>query len=175
MHKHHCTCELCMSYSSCMFLFGIVLHAVHVVFTCYARAVHLLCVRTGLNRFKLVLTRFPAKCVLNHISPEMCRDACPCLVLFCMLYTCCARVVRQKRFKPGKTQEKNAPSAVATGYINRSATANAITTVLRSLQSTSIEYQSRSNTSRCRDGSGTPSFVSIYYILSLFVRMLTNT
>ena len=32
----------------------------------------------------------------------------------------------------------------------------------------------RSNTSRCRDGSGTPSFASIYYILSLFVRMLTN-
>ena len=35
--------------------------------------------------------------------------------------------------------------------------------------------QPRSNTSRCRDGSGTPSFASIYDILSLFVRMLTNT
>ena len=62
-------------------------------------------------------------------------------------------------FKPGKTQEKIAPSALAAGYINRAATAIAITTVLRSLQSTS----------RCRDSSDTPSFVSIYYILSLFV------
>ena len=35
--------------------------------------------------------------------------------------------------------------------------------------------QPRSNTSRCRDGSCTPSFVSIYDILSLFVRMLSNT
>ena len=48
--------ELCVSYASCMSLFGIVLHAVHVMFTCYARAVHVLCARTGLNRFKLVQT-----------------------------------------------------------------------------------------------------------------------
>ena len=74
--------------SSCMSLFGIVLHAVHVMFTCYARA------------------------------------------------------LRQNRFKPGKNQEKSATSAVATGYINRSATAIAITTVLRSLQSTSIQHHS---------------------------------
>ena len=31
-----------------------------------------------------------------------------------MMFTCYARVVRQNRFKPGKTQEKSAPSAVAT-------------------------------------------------------------
>ena len=41
--------------SSCMSLFGIVLHAVHVMFTCYARAVRqnrLKPVQTGSNRFK---------------------------------------------------------------------------------------------------------------------------
>ena len=31
-----------LSYASCMSLFGIVLHAVYVMFTCYARAVHVL-------------------------------------------------------------------------------------------------------------------------------------
>ena len=69
-------------------------------------------------------------------------------------------------FKPVNTQEKSAPSAVATGYINRPASTIAITNVLRSLQSTSIK-QPRSNTSRCHDGSCTPSFASIYDILSL--------
>ena len=67
-------------------------------------------------------------------------------------------------FKPvqtGKKQEKSAPSAVATGYINRAATTIATTTVLRSLHSTSIQHHSNAAT---RDGSGTPSFVSIYYI-----------
>ena len=87
----------------------------------------------------------------------------------------------KNRFKPGKTQEKSAPSAVVTGYINRAATTIAITTVRRSLQSTSIQHHShaathrsistehfdstpqpRSSTSRCRDGSCTPSFVLRY-------------
>ena len=74
--------------SSCMSLFGIVLHATRVLY-----------VRTGSNRFKPVQTG-------------------------------------SNRMKPGKTQEKSAPSAVVAGYINRAATAIAITTVLRSLQST---------------------------------------
>ena len=74
---NHISREICFqpdfprNVSRCMSLFGIVLHAVHVMFTCYARVVHVLCVRTGSNRFK-----------------------------------------------PGKTQEKSAPSAVATGYCN---------------------------------------------------------
>ena len=38
--------------SSCMSLFGIVLHAVHVMFTCYTSEP----VQTGSNRFKLVQT-----------------------------------------------------------------------------------------------------------------------
>ena len=98
----------------------------------------------------------------NQFSREMFPAACPYLVLFYMLRACCTSEPVQTGsnwFKPGKTQEKRAPSAVAAGYINRAATAIAITTVLRSLQSTS----------RCRDSSDTPSFVSIYYILSLFV------
>ena len=78
--------------SRCMSLFGIVLHVVHVMFTCYARAVHVLCVRTGPNRFK--------------------------------------------------------PVSSSAGYINRAATAIAITTVLRSLQSTSIQHHSLPATRR---------------------------
>ena len=126
------------------------------MFTCNARAVHVLCVRTGSNRFKSVCTRFPAKCVLNHISREMCPDACPYL-----LCTCCTSEPVQtgsnrfkpvqtgsNRFKPGKTQEKSAPSAVATGYINRPTTAIAITTDLRTLHSTSIQHHSHAATRR---------------------------
>ena len=94
MHKHYRTCELCVSYASCMSLFGIVLHAVHVIFTCYARAVHVLCVRTGSNR----------------IEPRFPRNVSRCMSLFGIvlhavhvMFTCYARVVRQNRFKPVQT------------------------------------------------------------------------
>ena len=53
--------------SRCMSLCGIVLHAVHVMFTCYARAVRqnrFKPVQTGSNRFKLVQTGS------NRIKPE---------------------------------------------------------------------------------------------------------
>ena len=40
---------VCFTPAACPYL---VLHAVHVMFTCYARAVHVLCVRTGSNLFK---------------------------------------------------------------------------------------------------------------------------
>ena len=83
-----------------MSLFDIVLHAVHVMFTCYARVVRQ-------NRFKPVETG-------------------------------------SNRFKPGKTQEKSAPSAVATGYINRAATAtrrDAVTVAVHQvLQVSNIYY-----------------------------------
>ena len=146
MHKYRRTCELCVSYASCMSLFGIVLHAVHVIITCYTRVVHVLCVRTGLDRFEphfsrnMFWTTFLAKCVQMHVLIWYCSACCTRDVH--VLRACCARVVRQNRFKPGKTQEKSAPSAVAIGYINRSATAITITTVLRSLQSTSIQHHS---------------------------------
>ena len=78
-----------------------------------------------------------------------------------MPYTCYARAVRQNRFKPGKTQEKSAPSAVAAGYINRAATAITITTVLRSLQSTS----------RCRDGSKFCKYI-IFVCITIVLRSL---
>ena len=84
----------------------------------------------------------------------MCPAACPYLVLFCMPRACCASESVQtgsNRMKPGKTQEKSAPSAVVAGYINRAATAIAITTVLRSLQSTWTEhYRALQSTSRCK-------------------------
>ena len=105
-------------------------------------------------------TSFPAKCVQMHVLIWYCSACCARDVH--VLRACCTSEPVQTGsnwFKPGKTQEKSAPSAVAAGYINRTANAIAITTVLRSLQSTS----------RCRDSSDTPSFVSIYYILSLFV------
>ena len=53
-----------------------------------------------------------------------------------------------KRFKPVQTQEKCASSAVATDYMNRAATTIAITTVLRSLHSTSIQHHSHAATHR---------------------------
>ena len=89
--------------STCISLFGIVLHAVHVMYTCYARA------------------------------------------------------VRQNRFNPGKTQEKSAPTAVAAGYI--------YTEPLLQLPSQPFFDLYRA----LRDAATVASFVSIYYILSLFV------
>ena len=124
--------------SSCMSLFGIVLNAVHVMFTCYARAVRqnrFKPVQTGSNRIK------PVQTGSNRIKPVQNGS---------------------NRIKPGKTQEKSAPSAVAAGYINRAATAIAITTVLRSLQSTSTQHYRA-----LRDAA---TVASIYYILSMFVR-----
>ena len=109
--------------SSCMSLFGIVLHAVHVMFTCCTSEP----VQTGSNRMK-----------------------------------------------PGKTQEKSAPSAVVAGYINRAATAIAITTVLRSLQSTWTEhYRALQSTSRCRDGSKFCKYI-LYIIFAHLFRHITS-
>ena len=144
-----------------------VLRQLHVLVwycsACCARDVHVLracCARVvRQNRFEPVWTG------LNHISREMCfetdflRNTSRCMSLFGVvlhvvhvMFTCYARAVRQNQFipvqtglnrsKPGKTQEKSATSAVVTSYINRSATAIAITTVLRSLQSTSIQHHS---------------------------------
>ena len=88
--------------SSCMSLFGIVLHATCVLY-----------VRTGSSRFKPVQTgsnRFkPVKTGSNRMKPV----------------------------QTGKNPRKKCTVSSSAGYINRASTAIAITTVLRSLQSTS--------------------------------------
>ena len=119
--------------SSCMSLFGIVLHAVHMMFTCCTSEP----VQTGSNWFKPIPTG-------------------------------------SNRMKPGKTLEKSAPSAVVAGYINRAATAIAITTFLRSLQSTwSEHYRALQSTSRCRDGSKFCKYI-LYIIFAHLFRHITS-
>ena len=103
-------------------------------------------------------TSFPAKYVQMHV-----------LIWYCS--ACCARDVHVLRacctsepVQTGKTQEKSAPTTVAAGYINRAATAIAITTVLQSLQSTS----------RCRDGSKFCKYLLyiIFVCITIVVRSL---
>ena len=103
--------------SSCMSLFGIVLHAVHVMFTCYTSEP----VQTGSNRFKLVQT--------------------------------------------GKNPEKKCTVSSNGRLYKPTATAIAITTVLRSLQSTS----------RCRDGSKVCKYILyIIFVCSKVIHRNNN-
>ena len=97
------------------------------------------------------------------VKPVFPRNVSSCMSLFgIVLHATRVMYVRigSNRFKPGKTQEKSAPSAVAAGYINRAATAITITTVLRSLQSTS----------RCRDGSKFCKY--ILYIIFVCTKLI---
>ena len=103
-------------------------------------------------------TSFPAKYIQMHVLIWYCSACCALDVH--VLRACCT----SEPVQTGKNPEKSATSAVAAGYINLAATAIAITTVLRSLQSTSTQ-QYRA----LRDAATVASFVSIYYILSLFV------
>ena len=155
MHKHRRTCELCvcLTPAACPYLVLFCMlctlcsRATRVLFTCCASET----VQTSSTG-------------LNQISREMCfelyfpRNVSVCMSLFGIvmhavhvMFTCYARVVRQNRFKPvqtGKNPIKMCTVSSNAGYINRAATAIAITTVLLSLQSTSIQHHSHAATRR---------------------------